>query len=223
MSDTEGDGRERLAPVTYLPGAERSVRWAVPLEQSAAEPPDADGVRPYASPLDPLGDDASSEAESLSQAEDALARRLRHSALSAREARAFLLQRDFDVSIIDVLIDRFTSRGWIDDAALAEQLVYIGTSRKSQGRRAIALTLGQRGIPREIVDAALASLPDDDAERALEYARTKAYGLRDVDFDTALRRLMAQIGRRGYSGSIASSAARTALTEQRGIGGVRFR
>ena len=49
-----------------------------------------------------------------------------------------------------------------------------GIERKGQGRRAIAQTLAQRGIPRDVVDAALATLPDDDAERALEFARTKA-------------------------------------------------
>ena len=39
-----------------------------------------------------------------------------------------------------------------------------------------------------------------------------------------MRRLMGQLARRGYSGSVASNAARTALTEQRGGGGgVQFR
>ena len=85
-------------------------------------------------------------------------------------------------------------------------------------------TLAARGIPRDVADAALEALPDDDAERALEYARSKAGGLRSYDMDTAMRRLMGQLARRGYAGSVASTAARTALTENTGgSGGVRFR
>ena len=120
-----------------------------------------------------------------------------------------------DAAVAEATVERFTSRGWIDDAVLAEQLLYAGTSRKGQGRRAIAQTLSARGIARDVADAALATLPDDDDERALEYARSKAHGLRSYDLETAMRRLMGQLARRGYSGSVAANAARTALTEQR--------
>jgi regulatory protein len=216
MTPRDGDGGSsaRLAPVTYLPGVspvEEPVRWAVPLDSSVD-----------AGPAPEQQDDAAEDA-SLDGAEDALARRLRRSALSEREARSFLAQRGVEQSAIEGIVDRFISLGWIDDAVLAEQLLYSGTSRKGQGRRAIAQTLSQRGIARDLADAALAALPDDDEERALEYARSKAHGLRSYDLETAMRRLMGQLARRGYSGSTASSAARTALTEQRGSGGVQFR
>ena len=225
MTALEGDGgvvrqarQPGLAPVTYLPGAapvEEPVRWAIPLESTIDDADDGDA---------PEEDDDDVEESSSADAEETLTRRLRRSALSEREARTFLAQRGIDASVVEVTVERFTSRGWIDDAVLAEQLLYTGTSRKGQGRRAIAQTLSQRGIPRDVADAALATLPDDDDERALEYARTKANGLRSYDLDTAMRRLMGQLARRGYSGSVASNAARTALTEQRGGGGgVRFR
>jgi len=224
MTALEGDGgvvrradRPGLAPVTYLPGAaplEEPVRWAIPLESSVD---DADGR----DVPDEEGDDV--EESSAADAEETLTRRLRRSALSEREARTFLAQRGIDPSVVEATIERCTSRGWIDDAVLAEQLLYAGTSRKGQGRRAIAQTLSARGIARDVADAALATLPDDDDERALEYARTKANGLRSYDLETAMRRLMGQLARRGYSGSVASNAARTALTEQRGGGGVQFR
>jgi regulatory protein len=238
MSAREGDGggirrvhEPRLAPVTYLPGVTPDdappVRWAVPL----APVDDAGDDR---SPWHGVDDDAivgeaDAAAEGLApdsaaeDADDMLTRRLRRSALSEREARTFLAQRGVDPGTIEETLDRFTGRGWIDDAVLAEQLLYAGTSRKGQGRRAIAQTLAQRGISRDVAEAALATLPDDDAERALEYARSKAHGLRSYDLDTAMRRLTGQLARRGYSGSVSSTAARTALTEQRGAGGVRFR
>jgi len=223
MSSRDGDGGESrqartpgLAPVTYLPGAapadETPARWAIPLESAPDDEGDTD--RPDAEEPD---------GPSAEEAEDLLTRRLRRSALSEREARTFLAQRGIDPSVAEAAIEHFTSRGWIDDTVLAEQLLYAGTSRKGQGRRAIAQTLSARGIAREVADAALAALPDDDDDRALEYARSKAHGLRSYDLETAMRRLMGQLAWRGYSGSVASTAARTALSEQRSGGGVQFR
>jgi regulatory protein len=222
MTSRDGEGsesRQGLAPVTYLPGAapvdEPPARWAIPLEPTRD---DSDGG------LESPGDtEEASDGGSVDDAEELLTRRLRRSALSEREARTFLAQRGTDPAVADVTVDRLTDRGWIDDAVLAEQLIYAGTSRKGQGRRAIAQTLSARGIARDVAEAALAGLPDDDDDRALEYARSKAHGLRSYDLETAMRRLMGQLARRGYSGSVASNAARTALTEQRSSGGVQFR
>jgi regulatory protein len=215
MTSHNGDGSERLAPVTYLPGAapvEEPARWAIPLEPTLGAE----------SPAESQPDGATEESSAV-EAEEQLTRRLRRSALSEREARTFLAQRGVESSVAEATVERFASLGWIDDAVLAEQLLYAGTSRKGQGRRAIAQTLSTRGIARDVADAALAALPDDDDDRALEYARSKAHGLRSYDLDTAMRRLIGQLARRGYGGSVASSAARTALTEQRGSGGVHFR
>lgn len=226
MTSRDGDGSEfrqarqqGLAPVTYLPGAAPvdPVRWAIPLE------PTRDDLETETETETESASEDEPEGPSADDVEEVLTRRLRRSALSEREARTFLAQRGIDQSVVEVTVDRFTKRGWIDDAVLAEQLVYAGTSRKGQGRRAIAQTLSARGIPRDTADAALSALPDDDDDRALEYARSKAHGLRSYDLETAMRRLIGQLARRGYSGSVASTAARTALTEQRGSGGVQFR
>lgn len=157
--------------------------------------------------------------------EESLVRKLRARSLSISEARQVLRGHDLDRSQIDDVIDDFCRRGYLDDSVLAEQLVISGIERKGQGRVALSRALAQRGIPRDVVDTALGDLPDDDAERALAFARTKARSMSRLDFDTALRRLMGQLARRGYGGSVAASAARTALTEEslgKPTSGVRF-
>lgn len=157
-------------------------------------------------------------------AEKTLLRRLRTRSLSLREARAVAGERDLDAHTIDALIDGFVRLGYLDDAALAEQLVHSAVDRKGQGRKAIAQTLAKRGIPRDVADAALSEMPDDDAERALEFARTKARAMSSLAPDAALRRLMGQLARRGYGGSVAMGAAKQALAEAGGSqSGVRFR
>jgi regulatory protein len=158
-------------------------------------------------------------------AAESLVRKLRARSLSISEARTVLKTHGLDGAQIDDVLDEFSRRGYLDDSALASQLVESGTQRKGQGRVALSRALAQRGIPRDVVNAALDELPDDDAERALDFARTKARSLSRLDAETALRRLVGQLARRGYNGSVAMTAAKTALAEATFGGrptGVRF-
>ncbi|MGB4779462.1 regulatory protein RecX [Microbacterium sp.] len=145
-------------------------------------------------------------------AEQALLKKLRTRSLSEREARGALREHDLSDDTVETLVVGMRGHGYLDDARLAEQLIHTGTTRKGQGRQALAQTLAQRGIPRETIDAALAEFPDDDADRALEFARSKARAMAGLDREVALRRLAGQLARRGY-GPTALSAARQALDE----------
>lgn len=172
------------------------------------------------------------DSDLVERLEKALLKKLRGRSLSISEARDFLTREGADAEVTYEIVARFVSRGYLDDAALAEQLIHIGVDRKGQGRRVIAQTLTSRGIPRDVADHALLALPDDDRERALEFARGKARALSSVDSDTALRRLAGQLARRGYGGSLAFDVAREALGDgasaprssfsSRGSSGVRF-
>jgi regulatory protein len=163
------------------------------------------------------------DADAAASAERGLVKKLRGRQLSVSEAKTYLGQYDLDGEAVGAILDAFLERGYLDDARLAEQVVHAGVDRKGQGRQIIAQSLAKRGVPRDVADAALAELPDDDAERALEFARTKAGSLRGLERDVALRRLAGQLARRGYGGSLALNAARTALEEAtRPSGRVRF-
>lgn len=236
---------DRLAPVIPLFGAKNA------LGTSAAGPEDGTpsdrhparggtdhqpaprlrALRPHADPRASAADteDAVAQApdpdEARKVAEEALVRKLRTRSLSVSEARLVLRGYALETSQIDDVIDDFCRRGYLDDAVLAGHLVTSGVERKGLGRVALSRALAQRGIPRDVVAAALDEVPDDDAERALEFARTKARSLSRLDHDTALRRLVGQLSRRGYNGSVAMTAARTALTEAtfgQPSSGVRF-
>jgi len=145
--------------------------------------------------------------------EATLLRKLRTRSLSEREARDVLRGSEVDDDAAEEIIGRFLGHGYLDDAALAEQLVHTAVDRKGQGRMQVAQTLKGRGLPREVIDAALDAMPGDERERALEFARTKARSMRGLDREVALRRLSGQLARRGYGGSVALVAARTALDE----------
>ncbi|GAA2537647.1 hypothetical protein GCM10009860_17940 [Microbacterium mitrae] len=158
--------------------------------------------------------------EQREQAETALLKKLRGKGLSISEARSYLRGLGFGDDVQNDVVEACVARRYLDDAVLAEQIVYAGSTRKGQGRRAIAMALSARGIDREIITAAMAGLEDDDDERALEYARSRATALSRLQPDVALRRLLGQLARRGFAGTVAREAAQQALRE---VSGPRFR
>ncbi|MBD8479313.1 regulatory protein RecX [Microbacterium sp. CFBP 8794] len=157
---------------------------------------------------------APSPEEIRERAESVLLRKLNSRSLSLSEARTVLRGVDgVDDAITAEIIDHFLDLRYLDDASFAEQLAMSATERRGQGRRAVAETLRKRGISRDVAEATIAEMPDDDAERALDFARSKVRSVGGKDFDTDLRRLVGQLARRGYPSSVALTAARTALDE----------
>lgn len=235
--DSGGESGDGLAPVTPLFGERDASAFPKTMDEVRRELEErVPGSVPEGPPIDLAAERTgrsgrraggsggqTSEDAAAEAAERGLLKKLRGRQLSVSEAKTYLAQHELDRDSVDALVDAFLERGYLDDARLAEQVVYAGVDRKGQGRQAIAQSLTKRGVPREVADAALAELPDDDAERALEYARTKAGSLRHLERDVALRRLAGQLARRGYGGSVALTAARAALDESmRPSGRVRF-
>ncbi|WP_285137847.1 regulatory protein RecX [Microbacterium sp. lyk4-40-TSB-66] len=163
-------------------------------------------------------DDVAATEETRQRAEAVLLRKLRSRSLSLSEARGVVRGTEgADDFLADEIVDHFVDLGYLDDATFAEQLAMSAVEKRGEGRRAVAETLRKRGIPRDVAEAALAALPDDDAERALDFARSKVRAVEGVEYEAALRRLAGQLGRRGYPSSVALTAARSALAEA-GIG-----
>lgn len=217
MHDDNGGQSDRLAPVIPLFGDRGEVRPA-PIEPRAEGAESRAAAAPqwhqtWTDEVDETGDVDADRAGEIEAAEQSLLKKLRSHSLSLREARAALERAGLTLEEASTVTDRFAHNGYLDDAALADQLIHKGLQRKGQGRQAIARALSQRGLDRDTIDAALAELPDDDAERALEFARSKVSAMEGLDRDVALRRLAGQLARRGYGGA-ALSAARQALDEQ---------
>ncbi|MCC4909756.1 regulatory protein RecX [Microbacterium sp. cx-59] len=173
-----------------------------------------DETEPVAFTDETSGADDDAPAAAATAAEASLLRKLRARSLSVQEARVVLGGHGLTREQVDDILTETIRLGYLDDRALAEQLVHAGQDRRGQGRQAIGQTLSKRGVPRDVADAALAELPDDDMERALEFARRKAAGIGGRDAQAELRRLAGQLSRRGYPSHVALSAARQALDER---------
>ena len=205
------------------PGASTTARSGPERDEREERPIDLDAERAGRARSGGSRRGAPEATDPAGAAERGLLKKLRGRQVSVSEAKTYLGQYELGREGVEAILDAFLERGYLDDARLAEQVVHSGVDRKGQGRQALSQSLAKRGIPRDIADAALAGLPDDDAERALEFARSKAGSMRGLERDVALRRLAGQLARRGYGGSAALNAARQALDESmRPTGRVRF-
>ncbi|MEO8328975.1 MAG: RecX family transcriptional regulator, partial [Candidatus Nanopelagicales bacterium] len=77
--------------------------------------------------------------------------------------------------------------------------------------------LVQRGVAGEIIDEVLADGVDADSERAAAtgLVEKKLRAMGGLDRDTQLRRLVAMLGRKGYSSGMSFSVVQRVLDGQR--------
>jgi regulatory protein len=193
-----------LARVTYLPGV-------TPVEVPPAEAPlrePASSSRSFSS------DPAPGAARNVSIS--ALARR----GLSRRELERHLRDREFSEDEIVEEVARLERDGYVDDVALAQNLVGTLQERKGLGRSAIAAELTRRLLAPAAIEYALDLIDTgDELSRAREIAVKRAGQLHHLDRETAVRRLSAFLARRGYGGSTIRAAVDQALpsSPRRGV------
>lgn len=111
-----------------------------------------------------------------------------------------------------VVLDRYTEVGLIDDAAFAQAWVSTRQAGRRLATRALARELHRKGIDKDIAGAALATL-DPDAEEAS--ARTLVHrrlrSMRGLESAVATRRLLGMLGRKGYPSELALRVIREEL------------
>lgn len=199
-------GEEWVAPVHYLPGVVPALAEATRDDGPVIAADDArDSID---DPLDGPVDDEAARVRAGELAVRALARR----GLSRREVERELRSHGLDEATITAETDRLEQLGWVDDLALAQDLVVRLQERKGFGRQAIAAELTRRLIAPVAIEYAL-DLVDASEElaRAIELARRQAERMRGLDAVAARRRLTGYLSRRGYSGSTVRTAVDQAL------------
>lgn len=148
-----------------------------------------------------------------------LARRAR----SSGELRRELVQLGHDPVDVDGVILEFESSLYLDDAGLARRVTESLRERKRASRVQIRMKLRERLLPEGAIEAALGDLDDDEEFELLTAAAAdRARRLTSLDRQTAERRLLGYLARRGWSGERATRAAREALDAVNSRGNVRF-
>src|SRR5262245_25483743 len=131
---------------------------------------------------------------------------------SRTELQRRLLGAGFDAQEVAAERLRLEDVGLIDDRAFARAVVEHAVRARGEGRRAVNRRLVSAGVDRTVADQVVGELiADDEAERALELAVSRAHRLGTLPPEKAFGRLSGFLARRGYPSEVARSAARKAL------------
>jgi regulatory protein len=190
-------------------GVETGVRAWVGDHSEPPPPPDAE-----ADPED-QGPDADPESVARTILLDQLTGRSR----SRQELSDKLAARRVPAEIASRLLDRFEEVGLVDDAAFARTWVSQRQSASGGGkglaRRALAQELRRKGVADETSREVLDELdPAEEEAAARELVRRKLRSVARVDDQTATRRLVGMLARKGYPEGTALRVVREALAAE---------
>ena len=200
-----------------------------PIRVDTSTLPEAPPTPPPAPPEAPVGEqtpaadepsaDDEPEPEPL---EDALGRavgfiRRSTAAQPAAEGRLRdkLEQRGTRARVIELALEQARREGLVDDRALVHALA---EERRAKGHAAgrIRMDLRRRGLPDDLIDEALAATEREDPEAvAFGVARAKASSYGHLEPETAFRRLVGYLARRGHGDGLARKVAREVVWADR--------
>ncbi len=150
-------------------------------------------------------------------------RLLARRACSSGELRRELLQLGHGAHEVDEVIDEFVDRLYLDDLGLARVLAEGLRDRKRASRSQIRAKLRDRLLDSAAIEQAVGELDEEEEHELLRAAAAdRARKMGGLDRQTAERRLLGYLARRGWSGERASRAAREALDGSGSRTGVRF-
>lgn len=208
------DLRSRLPQIVERPEPVVPSPCAEPVE--AYEEDTASDSRPIPAPATARGAKRGVEAEATSEPErDARedgVRLLARKALSSGELRRALADLAHDSDEIEAMVVEFMESLYLDDLGLARVLTEGLRERKRASRAQIRVKLRERLLDDGAIEQALAELDDDEEhELLLAAAHERARRMSGLDRQTAERRLLGYLARRGWSGEPALRACREAL------------
>jgi len=131
---------------------------------------------------------------------------------SRRELEQRLLGAGFEREEVDDVLVSLERVGLIDDAQFARQMADYQFGSRKAGSRAVTGALIQKGIAPDVVARVLEDPAQNEEERALDLATSKAVRMGAIDPVKAFNRLSGLLARRGYSPEVARNAARKALS-----------
>ena len=130
---------------------------------------------------------------------------------SETRVRAKLVERGWSTAVVQRALDRARRERIVDDEALAAALV---DERRAKGHAParIRRDLAERGFTSESLDAALEAAEAQDLEAAaFAVAREKAERVTGLAAESAYRRVVGHVLRRGYPDGLARKVAREAV------------
>jgi regulatory protein len=115
---------------------------------------------------------------------------------STGEIRRYLGQKKADPAVIDEVMTRLESQGYVDDLAFARYWIANRQQFRPRGSRALRFELREKGLPPALIDEVLAGF--DAADAAYQAALDKARRFRGLDRRAFREKLGSFLTRRGF-------------------------
>ncbi|WP_027084379.1 regulatory protein RecX [Cohnella panacarvi] len=141
---------------------------------------------------------------------------LERKARTTAELSRALKRKGFAQEAIAGCMERLRTNRMVDDSAFARRFAEQRAANQRKGRMLIRQELLQRGVAKPEIEQAIGAIePEIEQQSALALARKKWPSVKGNDRERK-QKLMAMLMRRGYTGSVARSAAQQAASETDG-------
>lgn len=143
-------------------------------------------------------------------------------ARASKELARALVRKGEPQDLVERALVRLTEQGLLDDAAFAQAFTRAKVLGAQHSKRRVQQDLARKGVAREVSDAAIATVFEeegvDQREVVERAARKKVATLRTLDPIVRRRRLYGFLARRGYDGDDIRKAMEAVGEELRGEG-----
>ena len=119
---------------------------------------------------------------------------------SRAELHRKLMRREYGEPVVIAVLDDLARLGYLDDERFAKTKALSAAQYKHHGRRRAFMELRKAGVSGEVADKALADVysEHDSTAAARQLAQKQAARLKKLDPQTARRRLVGMLQRRGF-------------------------
>jgi len=142
------------------------------------------------------------EITDVEQAKQIGLKRLDTRSRTCQELHRDLRRHGVSESVANQVVARFVEVGLLNDLLFAQQWVETRRRTKSASRSKLGRELADKGLDESIIAEVLSDLNESEDEIALDLARSKLRSMSWLDSQTIMRRLAAQLERRGFSASV---------------------
>lgn len=131
---------------------------------------------------------------------------------SVDELRQALRRKGFDADLSERLLGKLVDSGLLDDVDFAQSWVRSRHTNQGLGKKALQTELKRKGVADEVAAEAVKEINSgSEEERARELVRKRLRSMGGVDEQTATRRLLGMLGRKGYPQGVAYPVIREEL------------
>jgi regulatory protein len=116
---------------------------------------------------------------------------------SEAEVRRNLREKDVEEQVIEMVVERLTRAGFLDDQEFARYWVENRVQFKPRGARALRQEMWEKGVPDAVVAETLEGFDEEDTAR--QVAKAGARRMAHLDPRDFRRKLSAYMARRGFS------------------------